>query len=336
MIRPPRLPEGGTVAIVSPSWGGPAHLPDRYNRARAALESLGYQVKSMPHSEQGTYGKRDWLSASPADRISDIHQAFSDPTIHMVLTSIGGNHSAQLVDALDYELITANPKPFCGYSDNTVLLHAIHQRTNMVTFYGPALLPEFGEVGGPDTEVVTHWQRTLGIAEPPGALPRTDWQSVEFRGDSDAQGRSRARVAGEPRLVLRSGSAQGPLLPACLPSMRNLIGTGFEVETAGRILVLEPPEAPYDPELADADLAHLRLTGGLDSLAGLVVGRSDGWSVSQLAQFHESVLDAVRHTTYPVIAGVECTHSAPMMTLPIGVNGEISGDDLIVTEAAVS
>jgi len=336
MIRPPRLPEGGTIAIVSPSWGGPAHLPKRYNRALAGLENLGYQVNPMPHSMSGTYGKRDWLSASPADRIADIHQAFSDPTIQMVLASIGGHHSAQLVDALDYELIAANPKPFCGYSDITVLLHAIHQRTNMVTFYGPALLPEFGEVGGPDVEVVAHWQRTLGDAEPPGAVPRTDWQSVEFRGDSDAENRPRSRISGEPRLVLRAGSAQGPLLPACLPSMSNLIGTDFEVETSGKILVLETPEAPYDPELADADLAHLRLAGSLDTLAGLVIGRTDGWSAVQLEQFHESVLDTVRHTTYPVVAGVECTHSAPLMTLPIGVKGEISGDDLIVTESAVT
>jgi muramoyltetrapeptide carboxypeptidase len=118
--------------------------------------------------------------------------------------------------------------------------------------------------------------------------------------------------------------------------MRNLIGTRWEVDTFGRILILEPPEAPYDPELADADLAHLRLAGCLDGLAGLAIGRSDGWSATQLDQFHEAVLDAVRHTAYPVIAGVECTHSAPMMTVPIGCAGQIVGDDLIVTEAAVS
>lgn len=335
MILPERLPSHGTIAIVSPSWGGPGHLPQRYQRAVVALESLGYRVKPMPHAEGRADGSHDWLSGTREQRVSDLHRAFSDPAVDLVMTSIGGNHCAQLVADLDYDLIAANPKPFCGYSDNTVLHHAIHARTGLVTFYGPALLPEFGEYGGPDPEVVAHWQAAVGTPEPLGAIPRSAWQAVEFRGTSDDERRPRHRLTGEPRRVLRAGSGSGPLLPACLPSMRNVLGTPWEPSFDERILVIEPPEAPYDAELAEADLAHLRLAGVLDRLAGLGVGRSDGWSRAQVEQLHEAVLDAARGTSYPILGGLECTHSAPLMTFPVGVQATIDGDELTIVESAV-
>ena len=322
--------------MVSPSWGGPGHLPQRYQRALHALRGLGYDVRAMPHAEGRSHGTRDWLSASIDERVSDIHSAFADDDVDMVLASIGGDHSAQLLQSLDFDLIASHPKPFCGYSDITVLLHAIHARTGMITFYGPALLPEFGEVGGPDPEVVRHWQTVLGNSVPAGPIPRTDWQAVESRGESDLANRPRSRTPGEPRTVLRPGTAAGALLPACLPSMRHLIGTPWQPRYDGGILVIEPPEAPYDAELADADLAHLRAAGILDELAGLGVGRTEGWPERQLRQFHESVLDACRDFDYPIITGLECTHSAPLMTFPVGGQAKISDDELVLTEAAVA
>lgn len=332
---PRALPAGGTIALVSPSWGGPNHLPARYARATTALQRLGYQLRPMPNFEGGRDGVRDWLSGTRTQRVCDLHDAFTDPAVDLVLATIGGNHSAQLVADLDYELIAANPKPFCGYSDITVLLHAIHSRTGMVTFYGPAMLPEFGEVGGPDAEVVSHWQRVVSRPEAAGRYPRTDWQAVEFRGTSDDEQRPRHRVAGERRRVLRPGSAQGKLLAGCLPSVRNLIGTPWQPVFEGRVLVLETPEAPYDVELADADLAHLRLSGVLDSLSGLIIGRTEGWSDTQQHQLDAAVMDAVRGLHYPVWAGIECTHSSPLLTFPIGVEARMENDDLDILEPAV-
>lgn len=66
-------------------------------------------------------------------------------------------------------------------------------------------------------------------------------------------------------------------------------------------------------------------------------GRSDpGWDDSQIAQLHACVLDAVAGYDYPVLAGVECTHSAPLLTLPIGVLATVDDEELAVEEAAVS
>jgi muramoyltetrapeptide carboxypeptidase len=63
----------------------------------------------------------------------------------VVLAAIGGDHAVELLPHLDYDLIRANPKLFQGYSDVTVLHWALLRRAGLVTFYGPALLPELGE-----------------------------------------------------------------------------------------------------------------------------------------------------------------------------------------------
>ncbi len=335
LLLPPAVRPGSTVAVVATSWGGPAALPDRTRRGIAALHALGYAVQTAPHAAGAGDGTRDWVSGTREERLADLHGAFLDPDVDLILSAIGGDHSAQLLDALDLDVIAAHPTAFCGYSDTTALLHGIHARTGLVTFYGPALIPELGEVGGPDAEVVEHLQRVLTRQEPAGPLPAIDWQAVEPRGPADREGRPRRRVPGEARIVLRGGSGEGPLLPGCLPSLRHLVGTPWQPECAGRVLVVETPEAPYCVEDADADLTHLRNAGLLRDLAALVVGRTDGWPPDRVRQLHACAVDAARGTTYPVLAGVECTHSAPLLTLPIGVRARVRNTDLILLEAAV-
>jgi len=240
------------------------------------------------------------------------------------------------LERIDFEIIRSNPKVFCGYSDTTTLLQAVHARTGLVTFYGPALLPEFGEIGGPDRQVVEHFQRVTGRAIPPGVLPRIPWQAVEDRAVTDAEGRPRAAREGEPRTALRAGRGSGRLQVGCLPTTRALIGTPWQPEYRGRVLVVEVPEDPYDVEQADTDLTHLRNAGLLAELAAFVIGRTPGWDEDRIAQLHTCVLDAVGGYDYPVLAGAECTHSSPLLTLPIGVLATVDDEDLVVEEAAVS
>ena len=68
-------------------------------------------------------------SSSIQSRITDIHDAFRDPSIQLIIAVIGGFNSNQLLDSLDYNLIRTNPKILCGYSDITALANAIYAKT---------------------------------------------------------------------------------------------------------------------------------------------------------------------------------------------------------------
>jgi muramoyltetrapeptide carboxypeptidase LdcA involved in peptidoglycan recycling len=131
-LRPPALSSGDTIAVVSPSWCGPAEVPTPYRRGLAALRAHGFEVRVMAHAER----RRGWVSGTPQERVADLHDAFADQQVRAVLCTIGGLHSAQLLPLLDFDLIAANPKVFCGYSDITSLHLAIHGVTGLVTFMG--------------------------------------------------------------------------------------------------------------------------------------------------------------------------------------------------------
>src|SRR5947209_3606151 len=97
LIKPPRARPGDTVAVISPSWPAVASWPHRVARGRAYLESLGLRVRIMPNAG----GREGWVSGSPQARAADLHQAFADPDVAVVLCAIGGNHSNQMLPYLD-------------------------------------------------------------------------------------------------------------------------------------------------------------------------------------------------------------------------------------------
>lgn len=334
---PRALGREARVAIVAPSWGGIGHLRDRTERALEAMRRLGATPILMPHAASATDGLRPWVSADARERVADLHAAFADPDIDAILCAIGGNHSAQMLPWLDMDLIARAPKLLCGYSDATVLLHAIHHDTDLVCLYGPALLPQLGEIGGPDPEVITHLCALVRNSVPmPYDVPDCSWQADEPRIQSDAAGRRRHKRPAEPRRALRTGRAVGPLMPACLPSLRHLLGTRWQPRLSGALLMLEAPGEDYDVRRADADLTHLSNAGILSQIGALLLGRSEGWSADDVGRFDRVALEMTEDTGIPVLAGIACSHASPTLALPIGTLAEVDGLRLRLLEPVVA
>ncbi len=87
---PPKPRHGDGVAVLSPSWGGPAVRPLPFELGMARLrDEFGLRPVEYPttRAEQ----------ASPAERAKDLHTAFSDPEIKAVLTSIGGEDEIKVL-----------------------------------------------------------------------------------------------------------------------------------------------------------------------------------------------------------------------------------------------
>lgn len=128
-----KLSPGDEIRVIAPSTS--FHVVESTIRESALhnLAALNLQV---------TYGKNceksdEFNSSSVASRITDIHDAFAEHQVKGILSAIGGYNSNQLLRYLDYDLIGANPKVFCGFSDITALGTAIYAKTGMVTYSGP-------------------------------------------------------------------------------------------------------------------------------------------------------------------------------------------------------
>lgn len=148
---PLALRRADTIAFRSP----PARLNHvslaSLERAKSHLERLGYHVKVISNdSEPVTF--RD----SILQRCEEIHAAFADQSIKAIICTVGGSHANELLPHLDYELIKANPKIFCGYSDISVLHHTFFTQAGLRTFYGSAAITELGDYPQPLPFTIDH------------------------------------------------------------------------------------------------------------------------------------------------------------------------------------
>ncbi|GGV42855.1 S66 family peptidase [Streptomyces spectabilis] len=328
LLTPLPLRPGDRVAVVSPSWGGAGLFPRRFERALTALRTAtGLVPVVMPHARESL----DWRSATAEDRAADLTAAFTDPAIRGVICAIGGDHAAQVLPLLDLDALRADPKPLIGYSDITVLNHALYA-AGLSSFYGPALLPQFGEYPAPDPYTVEHFRRVVmgDGAGPAGPVPASGDMVEEYLDWGAEETRPRERRPAPPRLLLRPGTGGGPLLAGCLPSALQLLGTPWQPDYRGHVLVLDVPDGGYGVADADRDLTQLRNAGLLARLGGLAIGRLRLSSEEEDRRVHEVVLRAVRDYDYPVLANIECGHTDPMATLPLGADCVLSGTRLLL------
>ncbi len=304
------------VALVAPSYGALGAWPHRTERGIAYLESLGLRVKVMPHARRN----EGWTSAPPGARAEDLHSAFSDEEVGVVLCAIGGNHSNQVLPYVDFDLIRDNPKVFQGYSDISVLHWAILGRAGLATFYGPALTPELGELPRPlpytDRWLRAAWFRT----EPLRYEPATEW-TEEFL-DWDAREDSRPRVMRRSPgwRTVRPGTAKGPVIGGCLETVCwHLKGSRDWLALDGCLFFLETSEEAPSPAHVDGYLTDLEQLGVFDACAGVLVGRPMGYSDEDLEVLWEVFERRTDAAGVPVLGGIDCGHTDPMITLPLGI-----------------
>lgn len=128
-----KLKPGDEVRVIAPSRNLTEVRHDVHHHAVDFWRKEGFNLTFSKNSRE--VGK--FHSSSIASRVEDIHEAFSDPNVKMVITCLGGFNCNQLLRHLDYDLIAKNPKILCRFSDITALNNAIYAKTGLVTYHGP-------------------------------------------------------------------------------------------------------------------------------------------------------------------------------------------------------
>lgn len=314
LARPPRLTTGSHIGLVAPA--GPLLERDDLTRARELCRALGYE----PVLGTNAYGRHGYLAGTDDQRLADLNGFLRDPAIDAVWCIRGGYGSLRLLDRVDYEAIARRPKALVGFSDITALLNAVTRLAGVVTFHGPvarAPMPEFSR---------SHFERVLASARKPGRLDRLPSPPDVL-------------VPQEHRIVtLAAGAAEGPLAGGNLTLLHCLIGTPYFPDLDGAILFLED----VDEDLYNVDriLAHLRLVGALENLAGVAVGRFT--ELNRAARdgafgFDEVLATYLEPLGIPVAYGFPIGHIESQWTLPIGIRARLNAEagELELLESAV-
>ena len=344
VTRPKRLRHGDTLAIVSPSWGGPGAFPQRYAAGKRQLEeAFGVTVVAMPHA----LAAPDWVSANPQARAQDLMDAFADPGIDGIIASIGGEDSVRLIPHLDLDVIRANPKVFLGFSDTTAL-HLACWCAGLGSFYGPSLMAGIAENGGMHRYTSQGLRKALFESAPIGLVAenaegwtaqRLDWADPQLQAQ-----RRRMHPAEPARMLQGRGTARGHLLGGCADVLEMLKGTPWwppGEHWDGAILFLETSEEAPPAGVVRRWLRNYGAAGILQRLSGVLIGRPDPGNDQEYRQgLEHAVVAALAEyglAALPVLSGLDFGHTQPMLTLPYGARAEIDCDTarLTITEAGV-
>lgn len=330
-VRPRHLSAGDTVAVVSPSWGGPSHFPHVYERGVDVLRSWGLQVRELLSARAPS----ERLRRDPAFRAADLNEAFADPSIRAIVASIGGDDSIRLLPYLDRDAIAANPTILLGYSDTTTLLVAA-RRLGLVAFHGPSVMAGLSQMGAMPAIHERHVRELLTSTASSHAYPAFD---AFVEGYPDWADPTRVGEVGAwqpdtgPRTLQGTGVVTGELFGGCLEVLDWLRGTWAwpdPVDWTGRLLFFETSEEKPSPLQVERMLRALGVAGVFDRLAGILVGRPRDHSVEERTAF-EAAIQAVVAEEFgrpdlPIVAGLPFGHTDPQWVLPIGVRAELDVD----------
>lgn len=280
--------------------------PEIVELAQARITALGLRPTFGEHVLER--GEDD--SASIESRVADLHAAFRDPGVRLVLTAIGGYNSNQLLDSLDWKLIRSNPKHLCGFSDITALQNALLARADLASWYGPHFI-DFGmRKGGEFTFAEFHRALFSGAAHP---LRQPEaWSDDVWARDQE----QRTFHTDTAWRVVRQGETEGRLVGGNLSTLCLLQGTIYMPSLDGAVLLVEDDEESHAARF-DRDLCSLIQQPGFGGVRGLLVGRPPRASGISSAVM-DRILDKPALRRLPVVADLPFGHTSPRSTIPIG------------------
>jgi muramoyltetrapeptide carboxypeptidase LdcA involved in peptidoglycan recycling len=300
------------VKVVAPARSLAIVSPDVTAIADRRFAELGLTVTFGDHVDV-----IDEFDSSPiADRVADLHAAFADPSVKAIITVLGGYNSNQLLPFLDWELISANPKIVCGYSDITALTCAIHAHTGLVTYSGPhystfGMLEHF--------EQTFEWFRRIMFDDSPlHAVPSSTWSDDGWYSDQGA----RTLVPSDGPWVVREGTARGLLVGGNLCTLNLLQGTPHMPPLAGRLVFLEDDFLSFPANFA-GQFASLTQQPGFHDVAGLLIGRFQTASGMTRDLLERIVTSNPQLGQIPIVANLDFGHTDPLLTIPVGGHATI-------------
>jgi muramoyltetrapeptide carboxypeptidase len=314
LTYPPKLRPGDEVRVIAPSRSrAMVNEHDHTAIIERRFAALGLRLSYGEHVDE-----RDAFDSSPVpSRVADLHAAFADPAVAAIMTVIGGYNSNELLPYLDWDLIRANPKIFCGYSDITALQGAMLARAGLVTYYGPHW-STFG-MARYSEQTVAWFTACLLRDDPVQLAPAESWTDDLWFLDQE----NREVWPGDGWWPLQPGHAQGRVAGGNLATLNLLQGKSYFPSLADAVLFIEDDCESQPPTFA-RELTSLLQLPGAAGLRGLVIGRFQRHSNMTRALLEQIIAGQPGLRGLLVLANVDIGHTNPIATIPLGGEAAIS------------
>ena len=286
-IMPAPLQPGDKIAIPSPAS---AAVPAYFQPAEEMLKAQGWKVRVMPSA----MGKVGSYSGTLNQRLDDMRNALTDPTVRAVLCSRGGYGTMQLLEELDKLPLADDPKWLIGFSDISAL-HALMRSKGIASIHA-SMIKGLAEASQEEYHAVSASESLFNLLR--GDAMRYEWNNHQFN---------------------RAGVAEGTLVGGNLTVLSALIGTKFDMFAPDTILFIEDISEPIYK--LQRMLWQLRLCGVLPRLKGLILGEFTGAKADANYQgVYNMIAEMVAPYDYPVAYDAPIGHGE--VNYPLVCGGE--------------
>lgn len=214
-------------------------------------------------------------------RADEINEAYAS-SVDVIFALFGGMGAVHTLQYLNYKLINKSNKVLIGFSDVTILLNSIYQKTGARCFHGMNI----------------------------GTKDRLDKKTIlSFL---DALNKKDYSIRIKKEHIFKDGYSKGKIVGGNLELLGRSLGTEFEINTDDKIIFLED----YDMKswrVFDI-LWQLKLSGKFNNVKGIILGyfTKCGKNIGKyLREFFKDF-------NCPIILNQPIGHQQPNITVPIG------------------
>ncbi|EOP42219.1 S66 family peptidase [Bacillus cereus] len=318
MILPKALKYGDTIGIYSPSSPVTYTSSKRFERAKLYLEQKGFHILEGSLTGQYDY----YRSGSIKERAEELNDLIRNPNVSCIMSTIGGLNSNSLLPYIDYETFQKNPKIMIGYSDTTALLLGIYAKTGIPTFYGPALVPSFGEFEPFVDCTYKYFADTLLTNQHlPYNINQPLFWSDEFINWEEKTKEKDLRPNNWISVI--GGKATGRIIGGNLNTIQGIWGSPYmPLIQDGDILFIE--DSSKDAATIERSFSLLKINDVFDKVSGIILGKHEQFDdCGTNRKPYEILLEVLQNQKLPFLADFDCCHTHPMITLPIGIQVEM-------------
>ena len=291
--RPASLTKGDKIGIVAPAR---KMNKKELEPALSIIQQFGFE----PYYEPKLFDADRQFAGTDETRTACFQELLDNPEIKAIVSARGGYGSVRIIDKIDFNSFTKNPKWIIGYSDVTVFHNHINRNCDVQTLHA--------------------------------SMP------INFEKNSDLalsglfnvlQGNSPSYTIQDHPLN-RNGSASALLTGGNLSVLYSLLGSKSFPKTKGKILFIED----LDEYLYHIDrmMVGLARAGVFEGLAGMIIGGMTDMNDNEVPfgkSAEEIVLETVMPYNFPVCFGFPAGHIDDNRPLIMGSEVEMHvGDDV--------
>ncbi len=287
LIQPEFLKKGDTIALVAPA-GILNNFENKIDIAKKIFEGWGLNVIIGDN----IYNRNGHFAGTDKERIKDLQKVLDNKSIKAIWCVRGGYGTIRIIDHLNFEKFSKNPKWIIGFSDITVL----HNKLNIMGYES------------------IHGMMISNIDE--------------IKADHKSLIKLKSTLFGDDlNYVIKSnkenkiGKSNGIITGGNLTLIHSTIGSNIEISTNNKILFFE--EIGEHIYKIDRMLYTLKRAGYFDECKGLIIGQISDIKTNSTEfgmTINELILDLLKEYNFPIIFDFPAGHEIDNYPIILGRN----------------